>query len=488
MADLLHASIAQIASEIRQDELSPVQLIETTLEAIDQYEPQLNAFITVFREESLESAKRVEAELKNEKDLGPLHGIPIALKDIICVEGTRSTAGSNFFSDESLQFDATIVSKLKSAGAIIIGKTNLHEFAFGVTTENPHFGATANPWDTSRVPGGSSGGSAAAVVAGCCAGALGSDTGGSIRIPAAVCGHVGLKPTFGRISVHGVVELAQSLDTVGPMCRYVHDVALMMNTLAGYDPRDVHSENQPVPDYTGGLDRPIRGRKAGIPKQHFFENLDPEVDRTVREAIHVLEGLGVEIVELDLPSAEAGHEVTLTLLTAEAGQFHQQRLAAHREDYGVDVRELLEDGLALSAADYIEAIRVREIVRRDFMNAFEKVDCILSPTAPVPAPLRSTHDLSGGSESNRIRPRLTRNTRLVNLLGLPSISVPCGFAQVEASSSDEGLPVGLQISGPWWSEKTLLHIAHAFERATHWHTVNVRHEALSMNNHSGSQN
>ena len=482
MDDILHASIAQIAAQIHKGEISPVELIEATLEAINEYEPQLNAFITVFREESLERARRAETEIRSGKDLGPLHGIPIALKDIIYVEGTRSTAGSNFFSEESPQFDAALVSKLRDAGAIIIGKTNLHEFAFGVTTENPHFGATANPWDTSRVPGGSSGGSAAAVVAGCCAGALGSDTGGSIRIPAAVCGHVGLKPTFGRISVHGVLELAQSLDCVGPMCRYVHDVALMMNCLAGYDPRDVHSENQPVPDYTKGLDEPIRGRRAGVPKQHFFDNLDPEVERIVREAIKVIEGLGVEIVELDLPSAPAGHEVTLTLLMAEAGQFHEQRLAAHRENYGVDVRELLEGGLALSASDYIKAVRVREIVRREFVEAFEGVDCIVSPTAPIPAPLRSTHDLSGGSESNRIRPRLTRNTRLINLLGLPSISMPCGFARVENSDSEEGLPVGLQITGPRWSEPTLLQIAHAYERATPWHTMNVRRETFSIGN------
>ena len=482
MDDILHASIAELSALIRKGELSPVELIETTLETIDKCEPQLNAFITVFREESLESARQAETEIRSGKDLGPLHGIPIALKDIIYVAGTRSTAGSNFFSEESLQFDAALVSKLRAAGAIIIGKTNLHEFAFGVTTENPHFGATANPWDTSRVPGGSSGGSASAVVAGCCAGALGSDTGGSIRIPAAVCGHVGLKPTYGRISVHGVLELAQSLDCVGPMCRYVHDVALMMNILAGYDPRDVHSENRPVPDYTEGLDQPIRGRRAGVLKQHFFDSLHPEVERTVGDAIKVLEGLGVEVVELDLSSVEAGHEVTLTLLMAEAGQFHRQRLADHREDYGVDVRELLEDGLSLSASDYVKAVRVREIARREFAGAFEGVDCILSPTAPIPAPLRSTHDLSGGSESNRIRPRLTQNTRLFNLLGLPSISVPCGFAQIEDSDSPEGLPVGLQICGPWWSEKTLLQLAHAYERITPWHTINVRREMFSMDN------
>ena len=482
MDDILRASIAQIAAQIRKAELSPVELIEMTLEAIDRCESHLNAFITVFHEESLERARGAEAEIRSGKDLGPLHGMPIALKDIIYVEGTRSTAGSNFFSEESPQFDAALVSKLRAAGAIIIGKTNLHEFAFGVTTENPHFGATANPWDTSRVPGGSSGGSAAAVVAGCCAAALGSDTGGSIRIPAAVCGHVGLKPTFGRISVHGVLALAQSLDTVGPMCRYVHDAALMMNCLAGYDPRDVHSENRPVLDYTDGIDQALRVRRAGVPKQHFFENLDPEVERVVGDAIKILEGLGVEIVELDLPSAPVGHEVTLTLLTAEAGQFHQQRLAAHREDYGVDVRELLEDGLSLSATDYVKAVRVREIARREFVQAFEVVDCILSPTAPVPAPLRSTHDLSGGSESNRIRPRLTRNTRLINLLGLPSISVPCGFVHVESSDSKAGLPVGLQITGPWWSEKTLLHVAHAYERATPWHTMNVKRDTFSIDN------
>ncbi len=476
MDDFLHASIARFATQIRKGEISPVELIGATLQAIDRYEPQLNAFITVFREESLESARQAEAEIRSGKNRGPLHGIPIALKDIICVEGTQSTCGSNFFSEESPQFDATLVSKLKSAGAIIIGKTNLHEFAFGVTTENPHFGATANPWDTSRVPGGSSGGSASAVVVGCCAGALGSDTGGSIRIPAAVCGHVGLKPTYGRISAHGVIELAQSLDCVGPMCRYVHDVALMMNTLAGYDSRDVHSENRPVPDYTEGLEQPIRGRRAGVPKQHFFDNLHPEIEQTVGNAIKVLEGLGVEIVELDLPSVEAGHEATLTLLMAEAGHFHQQRLAAHREDYGVDVRELLEDGLSLSASDYIRAVRVREIARREFARVFEEVDCILSPTVPIPAPLRSTHDLSGSSESNRIRPRLTQNTRLFNLIGLPSISVPCGFAQVKDSDSGEGLPVGLQISGSWWSEKTLLQVAHAYERATPWHTINVKRE------------
>ena len=482
MNDILHGSIAQLAAQIRKGELSPVELIEATLQTIDRCEPQLNAFITVFHEKSLERARQAEAQLRSREDLGPLHGMPIALKDIICMERARSTAGSNFFSEESPQFDAALVSKLKEAGAIIIGKTNLHEFAFGVTTENPHFGATANPWDTSRVPGGSSGGSAAAVVTGCCVGALGSDTGGSIRIPAAVCGHVGLKPTYGRISVHGVVALAQSLDCVGPMCRYVHDAALIMNTLAGYDPRDVNSENRPVPDYTEGLDHPIRGRRAGVPKQHFFDNLHPGVERTVSEAIKVLEKLGVDIVELDLPSAKAGHEVTLTLLMAEAGHFHQQRLAEHREDYGVDVRELLEGGLSLSASDYVKAVRVREIAKREFAGAFEEIDCILSPTAPIPAPLRSTHDLSGGSESNRIRPRLTQNTRLFNLLGLPSISVPCGFAQVENSDSGEGLPVGLQICGPWWSEKTLLQVAYAYERATPWHTINVKRETFSMDN------
>lgn len=462
MNDILHSSIAQLAERIRKGEISPVELIETTFQAIDQYEPQLNAFITLYREESLKSAKQAEGEIGRGVDRGPLHGLPITLKDLIDVAGTRTTCGSKLFSEGVAQSDATVVSRLKGAGAILIGKTNLHECAFGVTTENPHFGATANPWDTSRIPGGSSGGSAAAVVAGFCAGALGSDTGGSIRIPSALCGNAGLKPTYGRVSVHGVIELAQSLDSVGPMCRYVHDVALMMNVLAGYDPRDVHSENHPVPDYTEGLSQPINGLRAGIPRQHFFENLHPEVEGAVHEAIKVLNGLGVEIDEIDLPSVKAGHDATLTILMAEASHFHRERLASHREDYGADVRELLEAGQTLSASDYVKAVRAREIANREFARAFERVEVVLTPTVPIPAPLRSGDDLSAGSESNRIRPRLTQNTRLFNLLGTPSISVPCGFTQ-------DGLPIGLQISGRWWSEKTLMQVAYAYEQATQWH-------------------
>jgi len=464
MENMLYLSIAELSNLIRTGKISPVALIESTLAGIDSRDSRLNTFITLFREESLESARLAEREIRDGQIRGAMHGIPVALKDIIHVAGAPTTCGSNFFAAEPSGFDATVAARLKQVGAIIIGKTNLHEFALGVTTENPHFGATANPWDTSRVPGGSSGGSGAAVVAGFCAGALGTDTGGSIRIPAALCGNVGLKPTYGRVSVHGIVELAQSLDCVGPICRYVGDVAVMMNTLAGYDSNDVHCENQPVRDYTERLGYPINGLKAGIPKQHCFEGLDPDVESAVAESIYTLEGLGLDIVELDLPSIPNAHEATLTILMAEASHFHQERLAAHREDYGLDVCEILEAGEELTAADYITAVRVREITRCEFAQAFTEVDLILTPTVPVPAPLQSTIALSPGSNSNQIRPRLTQNTRIFNLLGLPAISVPCGFTQ-------DGLPVGLQVAGQWWSEEMLLQIAHAYEQATPWHTI-----------------
>ena len=462
MDNILHLPITALANLIRTGEISPVGLIKSTFAEIDRRNPQLNAFIALFREQSLESARRTERETREGHFRGCLHGIPIALKDIIHVAGAITGCGSKFYSVDPSRPDATVTAKLKAAGSIIIGKTNLHEFAYGVTTENPHFGTTANPWNTSHVAGGSSGGSAVAVVAGFCAGALGTDTGGSVRIPAAMCGAVGLKPTYGRISVKGVVELAQSLDCVGPICRRVEDIAVMMNALTGYDGGDVHSEKRPVPNYTESLGEPVSGMKAGVLRRHCFEDLHPDVESGVTEAIDVLAKLGVEVVELDMSTISDAHEATLTVLMAEASHFHQRRLAEHREDYGLDVREMLENGQKFSAADYVTAVRSRECTHREFARAFERVDFILTPTVPAPAPLRSMMDTSDGSDSNRIRPRLTQNTRIFNLLGLPAISVPCGFTK-------ESLPVGLQIVGRWWAERELLQVAHAYEQATPWH-------------------
>ena len=457
MEDILHSSISQLTDLFRTGKVSPVELIEATFSAINQSDAQLNAFIALFEEAALEEAKQAEKEIRGSRSLGPLHGIPIALKDIIHVAETTTTCGSKFYATGSSQFDAAVAARLKAAGAIIIGKTNLHEFAFGVTTENPHFGATANPWDLRCIPGGSSGGSGAAVVAGFCAGAIGTDTGGSIRVPSALCGNVGLKPTYGRVSVQGIVELAQSLDCVGPMCRYVEDVAIMMNALAGYDREDVHAENRMVPNYADNLGRPISGLKAGIPKQHFFDNLDADVNRLVADAIKTLEELGLELIELDVPFVADAHEAALTILMAEASYFHKRWFMAHREDYGRDLRDILEVGQELSASDYIRAVRKREIAQRNFVEVFTQLDLILCPTVPIPAPHRSMLGQSAESESNKIRPRLTQNTRVFNLLGLPALSVPCGLTK-------QGVPVGLQISGQWWSEKNLLQIAHAYEQ------------------------
>ena len=337
MDNMLHLPITALANLIRTGEISPVELIESAFAEIDRRNPRLNAFITLCREESLKGARQAEREIREGHIRGPLHGIPIALKDIIHVTGAPTRCGAKSFSIDPSQPDATVTARLRTAGAILIGKTNLHEFAYGVTTENPHFGTTANPWNTSHVAGGSSGGSAVAVAAGFGAGSLGTDTGGSVRIPAAMCGVVGLKPTYGRISVTGVVELAQSLDCVGPICRRVEDAAVMMNVLAGYDSSDVHSENRSVPDYTESLSDSVSGMKAGIPRQHCFEDLHPDVESSVADAIEVLCTLGVEVVELDLPSIPDAHQATLTILMAEASHFHRERLSEHREDYGLDV-------------------------------------------------------------------------------------------------------------------------------------------------------
>ncbi len=479
MDKFLRLPIKTLANLLRSGEISPVELVETTLAEIGRRNSTLNAFITLFREQSLKGARQAEREIRQGHIRGPLHGIPIALKDIIHVAGTPTRCGSKFFSVDPSQQDATVTARLKAAGAIIIGKTNLHEFAYGVTTENPHFGTTANPWNTSHVAGGSSGGSAVAVAAGFGAGSLGTDTGGSVRIPAAMCGVVGLKPTYGRISVTGVVELAQSLDCVGPICRSVEDAAVMMNALAGYDSGDVHSESRSVPDYTESLSDSVSGMKAGTPRQHCFEDLHPDVESSVADAIEVLCTLGVEVVELDLPFIPDAHQATLTILMAEASHFHRERLSEHRENYGLDVREILEDGQKFSAADYVTAVRSRDHTRREFARAFEAVDFLLTPTVPAPAPLRSMIDTSDGSDSNRIRPRLTQNTRIFNLLGLPAISVPCGFTK-------ESLPVGLQIVGRWWAERELLQVAHAYEQATPWHTVHPDGSDVNLSENAAS--
>ena len=446
MTDILTHSIA----ELTRSDISPTELIQATFAQIEQGEPQLNAFISLFYEASLQRAKEIEAEMRSGENPGPLRGIPIAVKDIIHLAGTETTCGAKNFvgANSNGVIDATVIARLKAAGAIIIGKTNLHEHAFGVTTENPHFGATRNPWDTAHVSGGSSGGSGAAVAARLCAGALGTDTGGSVRIPASLCGIVGLKPTYGRISLHGVVELAQSLDCLGPMCRTARDVAMLMNVLVDDVP--------PVSDYTADLDKPIAGMKVGLHKAHFFENLDAEVAAAVETAIQVLEELGVEFIEVSMPSVPDAHHAALTILMAEAAHFHREQLLARREDYGADVRELLEAGLELSAFDYVTAVRARDAARREFEEAFRKIEVLLTPATPIPAPLIQ------GSNSNEIRPRLTQETRIFNLLGLPAISVPCGFTEA-------GLPIGMQLAGMWWDEKRLIHIADAYQKATEWH-------------------
>lgn len=466
--NLAFASIEELAPLIARHKVSPVELVRMLLGRIERLNPQLNAYLTLTAEQALAEARRMEKELFGSRGLrrrrGPLHGIPISLKDNIWTRGVRTTAGSKVLRDFLPSDDATVVRRLRRAGAILLGKTNLHEFAYGVTTNNPHFGATRNPWDTARIPGGSSGGSAAAVAAGLCFASLGSDTGGSIRIPAALCGIVGLKPSFGRVSCHGVVPLCPSFDHVGPLARTVADVAILLGAIAGRDERDETTLRVPVPDYRAALGKPPRKFRLGRPRHYFWEKLDPEVRRVAEAAARSFEPLGGVIEEVSLPHLAGSVEPSIQIALAEARHFHESAgyFPARAADYGEEVRKRLEAGAEVRAVDYLKALEARKALRADFEAAFTHVDAILSPTVPVAAPRIGEERVGSGSEEEAVRSALLRLNRPANLTGLPAISVPCGFTRA-------GLPVGLQLIGRGLDETTLLRIACAYERATEWH-------------------
>jgi aspartyl-tRNA(Asn)/glutamyl-tRNA(Gln) amidotransferase subunit A len=371
----------------------------------------------------------------------------------------RTTAASNIYAQRVPDEDATSVARLQAAGAVIIGKTNLHEFAYGVTTDSSYFGPTRNPWDLERVAGGSSGGSGAAVAAGLCVAATGSDTGGSIRIPAALCGIVGLKPTYGRISCHGLLPLSWTLDHPGPMTRTVYGAAVMLAAMAGYDPRDPASADVPVPDFTASLRDGVAGLRIGLDPQWALSGIHQQVRAAFQEALTVLEGLGAEIVEVSVPRVEEGMEAALTILMAEATAIHEKFLHTHPDDYQPDVRARLEKGFAIQGIDYGRARRTGELLRRDFAFLFQKVSLLATPMCGITAPKLGQREVTIDGETVPAMVPLTRYTRVFNLTGLPAISVPCGF-------SSKGLPIGLQLVGRAWDEATVLRAAHAYEMAT----------------------
>jgi aspartyl-tRNA(Asn)/glutamyl-tRNA(Gln) amidotransferase subunit A len=474
-ADLTELSIAELGPLLQKRKLSPVELAQAFLGRIEQWNPKLNAYLTVVAEAALAEARRAEHEIHHRRYRGPLHGIPLSLKDNIWTRRVRTTAGSKILTDFVPSEDATVVRRLRRAGAIIVGKTNLHEFAYGVTTENPHFGPTRNPWDLARIPGGSSGGSAAAIAAGLCCGSIGSDTGGSIRIPAALCGIVGLKPAFGRVSVHGVVPLSPTLDHVGPLARTVTDAAILLDAIAGRDPLDPTTMGFPRLPRLLPLRKAAHRLRLGRPREFFFERLDGEVERAVEAAARDFERLGTQIAQVPLSHLHEATEPSTHIALAEALHYHQScgYWPARAADYGDDVRKRLEMGGDVRAVDYLRGFEVQKLVCREFAAALQSVDAILAPTTPAAAPRIGEKLLSLGGEEEPVRGALLRLNRPANLTGLPAISIPCGFTRA-------GLPIGLQLIGRRGDELGLLRIALLYEQAQDWHRARPRIEAAAQ--------
>jgi aspartyl-tRNA(Asn)/glutamyl-tRNA(Gln) amidotransferase subunit A len=462
--DILELSLAEAARLVTTGGISPVELVDACLARIDSVDGVLRAYIDVYHDSARRVAAAAETMIKAGHRLGPLHGIPVALKDNIGLAGLVTTAGSKVLADWRPSEDATVAQGLKSAGAVIIGKTNMHEFAWGGTSANPHYGSVRNPWDVERFPAGSSGGSGAAVAARTCFGALGTDTGGSVRLPAAVNGIVGLRPTIGRVSNFGVVPLAWSMDTVGPMTRTVQDCALMFSAIAGHDPRDPGSAHVPVVDYSADLRRGVDGLRIGIIPDYFFHHLQPPVYTAVMAALETLTGMGARIVDVEVEGIHGNISAQLTIEACEPSTYHQQWLRERPQDYGEDVRLLLEAGELHLATHYLQAQRYRAVLRARFLEAFKSVDVFVCPTLPFTATRvgETRVEISEGVPEDMLS-AIMQFTGVPSLTGLPSLNVPCGF-------DDNGLPIGMQIISRPFDEATLFRVGAAFQGATDFHT------------------
>jgi aspartyl-tRNA(Asn)/glutamyl-tRNA(Gln) amidotransferase subunit A len=448
-------SIAEASELLRRKEISPVDLTQSCLARIERLNPSINAFITVMHDSALDGARKAEEEIRAGNWRGPLHGIPIGLKDLIDTAGVKTTCASALFAERVPTEDAEVVRRLKSAGAVLIGKQNLQEFAYGGTSTSSYFGPVHNPWDVERIAGGSSGGSAAAVVSGMCFGAIGSDTGGSIREPAAFCGIVGLKPTYGRVSARGVFPLSPSLDHVGPLCRNVIDTALILQAIAGYDKLDTTSVDWPSDSYAEALKAETKPR-IGIVRRPFFDDIDPDIEKAMNEALRQISQMSSDIVEVDLPSTPAAVQA------AEVYAVHAKSFAASPELYGRWIRQRLEQAAAVDTVTYVEARQQLDRVRRSVEDVFAEADLLVTPTTPVPPiTIDEAMNMSPPPEGEL----WLRNTRPFNAFGLPTISIPCGFTRA-------GLPIGLQIAGPRFSEASVLSFAYTFEQSCHKKTQN----------------
>ena len=482
MSALHELSVREAAARVRRREISAVALTRAALTRIAAVEPRVGAFLTVAEAEALAAAEAIDRRVAAGDDPGPLAGVPLGIKDNICTAGLRTTAGSRILERFVPAYDATVTARLRRAGAVVVGKVNCDEFAMGSSTENSALGTTRNPWDGGRVPGGSSGGSAAAVAAGECHAALGTDTGGSIRLPAAFCGVVGLKPTYGRVSRSGVIAYASSLDQVGPLARDVADVAVVLGAIAGHDPADSTASPRPTPSYLEALDGTVSGLRLGLPREYFVEGMQPEVEAGVRAAVAELERLGARVEPVSLPFTDYAIATYYLIATAEAssnlarydgiryglrasgrgGGLTEMYETTRAAGFGAEVkRRIMLGTYALSAgyydAYYLKAQQVRTLIRRDFEQAFERCDALVTPVAPT------TAFRLGEKTADPLTMYLSDIfTISVNLAGLPALALPCGF-------DGAGLPIGLQVIGRPFDETTVLRIGHAFEQATEWH-------------------
>jgi aspartyl-tRNA(Asn)/glutamyl-tRNA(Gln) amidotransferase subunit A len=454
MHNLDTLTISSALDSLRRHKVSPQDLAEACHRQIERLNPTLNAFITVM---DLQDALNAQLPSTDHPSTNRLRGIPIAVKDLFDTKGIRTTAGSKFFAENIPEQDAFVIEKLKQAGALIIGKTNTHEIALGVTGNNPHYGTARNPWDRTRIPGGSSSGSAIAVATGMALGALGTDTGGSIRIPASLCGVVGFKPTYGRVSTRGVFPLSWNLDHVGPLTTCVQDAASIMQVISVYDPIDPASIKMLAGDYLGHLLNDMEGTKIALGAGEYIETSEPEILEAVRAAAKIFsEGLGCRVEEVDVSWMREAALANKTMTQSDGAAVHRDRLKEHPDWFGKDVRRRLEEGVHTSTTEYILARRTQAEVRKRFEQFFETYDLLILPTTPIAAPTIVGHDAVEQAG------RLTRFTAPFNLAGLPALSLPCGFTK-------GGLPIGLQIVARAWADAKVLNAGYAFEQATEWH-------------------
>lgn len=454
--DLVLKSVEELAPLIEKKELSPVELTQAILDHADATEGKVNAYMEIYHEDAIKDAKKAEEEIANGNYRGMYHGIPMGIKDNIYFKDKVTTMSSKIHKDFVSDYDATVVKKLRDAGVIFTGKVSMHEYAWGITNNNPHYGPVRNPWNLEKIPGGSSGGSGAAVAVGSSVASLGTDTAGSIRIPSSANGIVGLKQTFGRVSKYGVYPLAWSLDHVGPMTKTVKDAAGLLQIIAGFDPNDPTTVDVPVDDYLGKITGDVKGLVIGVEEDYYFKEVDSGIEKLVRAGIQKLVDLGAEVREVKIPTLKYAEWAELVTSLSEASTIHHSDMLTRPDDFGHDIRMLFELGEIPSAVDYLQAQQVRRQLKHDFKKAFEQVDILAMPTLPIlPNDIGDDYAEINGKKVDLID-NIIRFMGPGNLTGLPALSVPCGFSQ--------GLPVGMQLMGPAFGEAKILNAGYAFER------------------------